>query len=412
MIKFSRRTLLAAGSSSAMLTTLGPGLRVGLAADGPSPGRDILIVVFLRFGADGLTLIPPADDGLYRDNRPTIGIAASGPNAGHPLGTLGGVQFFAHPRMPEIKALFDSGQLAVVHAAGLPTASRSHFVSQELMERGIADGDKQIAGGWLGRHIVARKLALGGLGAISTQAEVDVALQGYTGAIAVPDITRFDVVGGELNLRLIEAMNTGPEPHVLSARATVDTIRTIRAKLLALPQTSLAAAGYTNGQLSRALKSVADMIKADVGLDVATVDLGGWDHHANLNQFFGGNAEELSRALAAFWADVTNYRHRLTVVTMTEFGRRVQENANAGLDHGAASVMMVLGGAVNGGRIYGQWPGLGPTDLVQGDLRVTTDVRQVLIEALAKRRGETTPAAVFPTLPSTPLGILRDAEAT
>jgi uncharacterized protein (DUF1501 family) len=403
----ARRTLLASGSSGALLTTLAPGLRAAFAAEGAGSTRDILIVVFLRFGADGLTLIPPADDGLYRDNRPTIGISSSGATAGHPLGTLGGVPFFAHPRMPEIKTLFDAKDLAVVHAAGLPTDSRSHFVSQELMERGIADGEKQLSGGWLGRHIVARKLALGGLGAISTQAEVDVALQGYNGAIAVPDITRFDVVGGELNIRIIEAMNVGSEPHVLSARTTIDTIRTIKAKLLSLPKASGNPAGYTSGQLSTSLRALADMIKADVGLEVATVDLGGWDHHANLNQFFGGNAQELSRSLMAFWTDMKDYRQRISLVAMTEFGRRVQENANAGLDHGAASVMLALGGNINGGRIYGQWPGLRPADLVSGDLRVTTDYRQVLLEILAKRRGEIALREVFPTVAYQPLGLVR-----
>ncbi|MDX2141996.1 MAG: DUF1501 domain-containing protein [Rhodospirillaceae bacterium] len=408
----TRRTLLATGSSGAMLTTLAPGLRAAFAADGLGTDRDIFIVVFLRFGADGLTLIPPADDGLYRDNRPTIGIASSGVGAGHPLGALDGVPFFAHPQMPEVKALFDAKDLAIVHAVGLPTDSRSHFVSQELIERGIGLGEKQLTGGWLGRHIVARKLNLGGLGAISTQAEVDVALQGYNGAIAVPDITRFDVIGGELNLRIIEAMNVeavngGSEPHIASARTTIDTIRTIKTKLLSLPTVPGNPAGYTNGQLSTSLRALANMIKADVGLDVATVDLGGWDHHANLNQFFGGNARELSRALAAFWTDMKDYRHRITLVTMTEFGRRVQENANGGLDHGAASVMMVLGGNVNGGRVYGRWPGLRPADLDQGDLRVSTDYRQVLLELLAKRRGEITSAAVFPTVPYRPLGVAR-----
>jgi len=396
----ARRTLLTA--TGAGLTTLMPGVRAAFAADGAQ--RDIVIVVFLRFGSDGLQLIPPADDGDYRDARPTLGIGSS---SALPLGPLSGVPFFMNPNMPELKALYDAGQLAVVQAAGIPTDSRSHFVSQEKMERGIADGEKQIAGGWLGRHLLSRGLVLSGLGAISTSPEVDVALQGYAASVAIPDVTRFDVAGGDLNLNIIEKMHAGADVYSANAQATIATIKTVKAKLLGTPKPPGNPFGYGTGQLSTSLRSVADIIKADLGLEVATVDFGGWDHHVNLNQFFGGQARELSQALAAFWADMAAFRSRLTIVTMTEFGRRVQENANGGLDHGAASIMMALGGAVNGGRMYGQWPGLKPADLIAGDLRVTTDYRQILQEILVKRRGETNLPAVFPTLAYQPLGIIK-----
>lgn len=401
----SRRTLLS--TSGGALTTLAPGLRVAFSADGSPASRDMLVVIFLRFGADGLTLVPPADDADYRDNRPTIGITSSGANAGLPLGVLDGVQFFMNPNMPELKALYDTKALAIVQAAGLPTDSRSHFVSQDRMERGIADGEKQIAGGWLGRHLLARNLLLPGLGAISTSAEVDVSLQGYAASVAIPDVTRFDVAGGDINLNLIEKMYVGSEPLIASGQATIATIKTVKVNLLSQPKPLGNPAGYTNGQLSNSLRSVANIIKANLGLEIATVDLGAWDHHVNLNAFFGSNAQELSKSIAAFWADMSEFRSRLSVVVMTEFGRRVQENANGGLDHGAASVMMALGGNVNGGRMYGRWPGLKPGDLVTGDLRVTTDYRQVLQEVLVKRRGETTPEAVFPTLVSQSLGLFR-----
>ena len=403
-LNITRRDVLL---SSGALTALAPGLRVALAAESPSSPRDMLVVIFLRFGSDGLTLVPPSDDADYRDNRPTLGIGSSGPNPALPLGALDGVPFFMNPNMPELKALYDSQNLAVIHAAGVPTASRSHFVSQDKMERGIADGEKQIAGGWLGRHLLARNLVLPGLGAISTSPEVDVSLQGYVASVAIPDVTRFDVAGGDINLNLIEKMYVGSEPLVASGQATIATIKTVKANLLSQPKTLGNPAGYTTGQLSTSLRSVANIIKANIGLEIATVDLGGWDHHTNLNAFFGGNAQELSKSIAAFWTDMTEFRNRLSIVVMTEFGRRVQENANGGLDHGAASVMMALGGSVNGGRMYGKWPGLRPGDLVSGDLKVTTDYRQVLQEILVKRRGETTPQAVFPTLAYQPLGILR-----
>jgi len=401
-MSISRRTVINASAASGLLS-LAPGTRAAFAADGAPSNRDILVVVFLRFGNDGLTLIPPSEDADYLAARPTLAVR----NTSLPLGTLDGVKMYMHPNMPELKALYDAGELAVVHAAGIDTESRSHFISQDKMERGTTDGEVQIKGGWLGRHLLARGLVLPGLGAITGAPEVDVALQGYAAAVAVPDITRFDIAGGDINLAVIEAMHAGPEPAILSARAAIETIKTVKARLLSSPRAPLAESGYTTHPYSTALKGIADIVKADVGMEVATVDLGGWDHHVNLLNFYPGQATELSKALSAFWTDLRAYRSRLTVVTMTEFGRRVEENANGGLDHGAASVMMALGGNVNGGKVYGRWPGLKPAQLRSGDLAVTTDYRRVLQEILAKRRGEITPRAVFPTVAYSPLGIVR-----
>lgn len=390
-----------------LLTTIGPGVGIALAQAGPAPDRDILVVAFLRFGCDGLMLVPPADDADYRAARPTLAARSSGPGAALPIGQLDGVQFFFHPNMAGLKSLYDQRELAVIHAAGIDTESRSHFISQDKVERGIADGEPSVPGGWLGRHLLARNLTLPGLGAISGAADVDTSLQGFPAVVAVPDITRFDVAGGDFNLAVIDAMHVGPEPAVASARATIDTIKTVKARLLSSPRSPLSEAGYSTHRYSTALKSIADIIKAGVGLDVATVDLDGWDHHVNLQNFFPDQALELSRALSAFWTDVGALRRRITLVAMTEFGRRVEENANGGLDHGAAGAMLVLGGNVNGGRVYGRWPGLKPAALRSGDLAVTTDYRLVLSEILAKRRGETTLSAVFPTVPYHPLGIVR-----
>ncbi|TAL04021.1 MAG: DUF1501 domain-containing protein [Rhodospirillaceae bacterium] len=415
-MKLSRRTLLTAASAGALAATgavtaiLAPGVR-GVFAPRPHPAsdrapRDILVVLFLRFGADGLTMVPPADDADYHANRPTIAIAASGPNGGLPIGTLDGVPFFLHPSIPELKSLYDAGHLAVVHGCGLMTESRSHFISQDKMDRGIADGEAPLQGGWLARHLLARDLVLPGLGAISCVPSVDVSLQGYGGAMAVPDIKLFNVVGGDTNRHIIKSLNTGIEPLTISAAETINTIETVQARLAAMPDKAGDTLGYTSGPLSAALKSLATTIKLDLGLEVATVDYGGWDHHINLNTAFGPQAQELSLAINAFWNDMKDYRDRLTLVTMTEFGRRVKENANGGLDHGSASFMFVLGQHVNGGRIYGQWPGLKAADLHAGDLAVTTDYRRVLQEILVKRRGETALQAVFPNVGYAPLGLI------
>ncbi len=405
---FTRRNFLNATATAGIagsLTPLTAGVNAAFGAAGPA--EDILIVVFLRFGACGLTLVPPADDGIYHDLRPTIAVSAKD---AMPIGTLDGTPFFLHPNLKELKALYDAKSLAIVHAAGIHTESRSHFVSQDMMERASCDGEKPVTGGWLGRHMNARRAMGGALPAITAGAEVNIALQGYAGAVAVPNVLAlFTVLGGDASRSVIEAMNTGAGAQVLSGQSTLATLQTVKTRVATLPADDGNAAGYTTGALSTPLRTVAKLIKADVGLRVATVDFGGWDQHARLTQGINPLALELSQGLSAFWKDLKDHQGRLTVVCMTEFGRRVEENASGGTDHGSASVMFALGGAVNGGRIYGKWPGLKPGDLHAGDLAVTTDYRQVLQEILVKRRGETTPKAVFPTLAYDPLGLVRKA---
>jgi uncharacterized protein (DUF1501 family) len=404
-MQFSRRTLLTAASAGVGLLALGGGVEIALNTRSAND-RDILIAVFLRFGSDGLTMIAPADDGAYRDNRPTIAVTTSGPQAGLPIGTLDRVPFFMHPSLAALKPLYDAKQLAVVHAVGLPTNTRSHFESQDMMERGSVEGGGPLRGGWLARHLVARDLALPNLGVVASAADVPASLRGYAGAVAVPDATQFNVTGGNFNLDVIDILNTGAESHAGAARATVEMIRSIQASLAKLSGSYTTSANYPEGEFAVAMRSVANLIKMGSGLEVAAVDFGGWDHHYQMNTHFPGHAAQLAKTLAAFWSDMRDYQDRLTIVTMTEFGRRLEENTAGGTDHGAASFMFALGGAVKGGKIYGQWPGLKPADLREGDLRITTDMRQVLQEILMKRRGEDALAHVFPQLPYAPLDIL------
>jgi uncharacterized protein (DUF1501 family) len=399
----SRRTLLKSASTGAALSALAPGVRAAFSAD-TTTSRDILVVVFLRFGCDGLTMVAPALDPDYQARRPTIKVSASGENAGLPLGSLDGVPFYLHPSAPEMKRLFDAGRLAIVHAAGLPTDTRSHFESQNMMERGVTEGDAPILGGWLARHLTARNLVLSDLKAVSSGPDIHTPLQGIRGVAAIPNVRDFNVPGGDYNLNVIEILNAANHPHAASARATVDMVRNVQANLGRL---RAGGATYPAGGFAASLRSVADIIKMDIGLEVATVDFGGWDHHYNMNTYFPPAAAHLSQSLAAFWDDLAAMQHRLTIVTMTEFGRRLDENTAGGADHGAGSFMFLLGGAVNGGRIYGAWPGLREADLREGDLRVTTDVRQILQEILATRRGEDNPDAVFPSLVYRPRGLLR-----
>jgi uncharacterized protein (DUF1501 family) len=400
-MNLTRRKLFGS-AAGAMMTTLAPGVRVAFGAG--TGQRDILIALFLRFGADGLSMIPPAADGNYHDARPTIGIAES---AALPIGSLGGTPLFLHPAVPELKALYDAKTLAIVHAAGMFAENRSHFISQDMMERGLADGDPPQNAGWLARHLLSTTPSLAPLGAVASAAQLDLRLQGYANAVAIPDVANFNVFGGNFNLDVINRMQAGAEPYVAAARNAVATIKSVQAGLATLPSDVEAAATYTTGFLSQSLRSVATLIKMNVGMEVAAVDYYGWDHHVNLNLNFPPQAQELSQSLAAFWNDLSDFHDRLTIVTMTEFGRRVEENANDGTDHGSASFMFVLGANVNGGKIYGAWPGLAPADLHSGDLRVTTDYRTVLQEVLVTRRGEAAPQTVFPGVTYNPLGILR-----
>ncbi|MSO73121.1 MAG: DUF1501 domain-containing protein [Rhodospirillaceae bacterium] len=407
-MNFSRRRFISTAATGTMMATLAPGVRAAFSADSIQAGapRDIVVAIFLRFGCDGLTMVAPAEDANYRASRPTIGVTSSGARAGLHIGGLDGVPFFMNPSLPEMKALYDSGKLAVVHAAGLPTHTRSHFESQNMMERGVVESDGPVLGGWLARHLKASNLALPDLGAVASASVVQASLRGWPGSVAVPDVTDFNVTGGDFNLKVIEALNAGAGAPAASARATADMIRSVKASVAKLSSADGSVA-YPLGGFSAAMRSLANVVKMKAGLEVATVDFGGWDHHYNMNLYFPPAAGQLSQSLAAFWADLEDFQDRLTIVTMTEFGRRLEENTAGGADHGAASVMFVLGGAVKGGRIYGQWPGLKESQLREGDLSVTTDVRNVLQEILVNRRGETPSAKIFPSLSYAPLGIVR-----
>jgi uncharacterized protein (DUF1501 family) len=227
---------------------------------------------------------------------------------------------------------------------------------------------------------------------------------GDAGAVAIPDASTFTIKGGTAEAAVIRAINAANTPYDAGVRATLDAIASVQAGLSGV--TTSTSANYTNGDLSKPLQSLAKLIKMNVGVSVATVDMGGWDHHHALTGLFRSRAIELSQSLNAFWTDLANYQSRLTVVTMTEFGRRFQENASQGLDHGSASTMLVMGAGVNGGQIYGTWPGLQASALDGGDLAVTTDYRQVLSEVIAKRHGESALNNVFPTVTYKPLGII------
>ncbi len=413
-MKLTRRNLLIGATSGAFMATAGPGLRVSMAASGTSD--EILVVLFARGGIDGLQLVAPANEEAYQIARPTIAVAATGTNPAIAMANgIDGIDFFMHPDAPELHALYSSGDLAVVHAAGVPTENRSHFKSQDMMERGMADAETNLTSGWLTRHIETLTTPRPLLSTVSTGSSNPISLLGYPQAVSIPDVNNFNVAGGSVNAQVIAALNSGSSDYQLVAQQTIDAIETVQTKLSEIndaddaddtDEADESAPAYTNGPLSNSLRNLATLIKMDIGLDVAAVDHGGWDHHNNLINEFRNQAVELSQSLAAFWQDVEAYRDRITVVMMTEFGRRLNENASNGTDHGSASVIMVLSGNANGGQLYGSWPGIASGDLDNGDLAVTTDYRHVIAEVLAKRHNSPSLDTVFPTISYAPLGLI------
>ena len=398
----SRRGLLA---GSAAMATIAPGLNVSFAQKAPTP-RDILVVLFQRGACDWLQMLAPAGDTNYIAARPTIRIRTDGNTPGLGVGTLSGTDMYLPAVAPELKALYDSGKLAFVHAVGIPTTDRSHFTCQDMMEKGGADNEPEGNAGWLARHIASAGTGGAELSTVAASATNPVSLLGEPTAIAIANTDTFNINGGTANANVIRAINGGPtSPYKKIANAALDAVDDVQGGLRTLKDNS-AEAGYTGGALSQPLRSLAKLIKMNVGIDIATVDYGGWDMHNSLTGEFNTRTTEFSRALNAFWKDIAAYQNRVTIVTMTEFGRRLQENASQGTDHGSASGIMVLGGNVAGGKIYGNWPGLAANQLITGDLRVTTDYRQVLAEILVKRHRETKPSTVFPSIAYNPLGFM------
>ncbi len=406
-MNISRRNLLAGASAGAAFTSLIPGVNISFAQEAQT-GGDTLIVLFQRGACDWLQMLSPAGDPNYIAARPSIKVPTSGPAAGLGLDSLDGVDLFLSPSAPELKALYDTGDLAFIHATGLHTADRSHFTVQDSMEKGVADGEAAQNTGWLARHVQSIGGPASDLSVIASGSSNPVSLLGEPGTLAVADAAKFEISGGTLNSSVIRGMNPGGTPYQDVSINTLAAIDAVQGGLLTVPESD-PDLGYTNGALSKSLKSLALLIKMNLGVSIATVDFGSWDMHNSLPSEFAQRTTEFSQAIGAFWADMADYHGKITFVTMTEFGRRLQENANQGTDHGSASAMMVLSGNVNGGKIYGTWPGLSPSQLSNGDMVVTTDYRQVLSEIMITRHGEKNLEAVFPTVQYNPIGFMNAA---
>jgi uncharacterized protein (DUF1501 family) len=358
-----------------------------------------LVVIFQRGAADGLNIVVPHGEAQYYAMRPSINIPRKA------VLDLDGF-FGLHPSMSSFQPLWNQKHLAIVHAAGSPDTTRSHFDAQDFMEAGTP-GVKSTEDGWLNRSLrnLPQAATKSPFQAMAMGPSIPRILSGLEPAIALNNINDFAVGGrnpkGSPAATAFEAMYDHSVDTVLhgTGEETFDAVKMLRA---ADPAKYKPAAGadYLKGRFGDSLRQLAQLIKANLGVQVAFADIGGWDHHVNEGSTDGQIANVLrdfSQSLAAFWTDLEDLGEDTVVVTMSEFGRTARENGNRGTDHGHANVMFVLGGPVKGGKVYGRWPGLEQSQLYEGrDLALTTDFRQVVGEAVSKHMGNKNLNAVFP----------------
>ena len=390
--------LACAGASIPLL-----GSRVGWSASRKDASkRDVIVVVFQRGAMDGLNAVIPYTENLYYSRRPTIAVPAPGGGAESAIALND--QFALNPSLAPFKALYDAGELAVVHAAGLTTPSRSHFDAQDFMERAwLSQGS--VFDGWLNRYVSSLEASTATFRAVGMGTAVSRSLSGAAPVVGLSSIEDFGIESASQRSESLKSLlsqtfdgQSFVDSTGLRAFAAVDELATSPAVNAEVENGAV----YPDGAFGQRLRDLAALIKSDLGVEVATVDIGGWDTHNNEVNELNPLLAELSEGLAAFRTDLGATMARVTVVTMTEFGRRAYENGSQGTDHGRGSAMFVLGGGVIGGQVYADWPTLADAALDNGDLAVTTDYRAVLAELLIKRGGVSDLSAIFPGLESSP----------
>lgn len=395
------------GCSSAIAALAGARINnMVFASEAQAAANDeVLVVVFLRGGCDGLALISPFDDSRYVSARPNFKTASTG-TAAHvqfdPKNSSFASSLGFHFKATPLKELYDANKLAIVHACGLNDDTRSHFDAMDYMERGTP-GLKNTSSGWITRHLDVVN-AGGLLPSLSAGSSNPTSLLSNSEAVSLNTPKDFGVsthwrYNGSSNATMYETLRQlyqGSGPIENAGKRTIETIDTLKSfgDLTYTPDYP-----YPNHSFGTALQTIAQTIKLDMGLRVATVDLGGWDTHESQGVGEGGYysnlVDVLARGLHAFYNDMASKASKLTVVVMSEFGRRLGVNASNGTDHGHGNVMFVLGGKTNGGKVYGAWPGLEDLDQSQ-DLKITTDYRTVLSEILIRRLGNNKLGIVFP----------------
>ena len=361
-----------------------------------------LVVIFQRGAADGLNIVVPHGEKAYYDLRDSIAIGRPKKGADDRAIDLDGF-FGLHPSLQPLTPLWDDKTLAVVHAAGSPDSTRSHFDAQDFMESGTP-GVKATRDGWLNRYMQAREAEIASsFRAVSVTSQLPRILQGHAAALAIPDVARFGIEGRYATVaeRGLEALYAASGDATLgpTAQETFDAIDLLKS-VDPTQYRPANGARYPRGEFGSAMLQIAQLIKSNIGLEIAFAEAGGWDHHVNEGGAQGALANLLrpyGQGLAAFCRDLGDRMADVVVVTLSEFGRTAFENGNRGTDHGHATALFVLGGGVKGGKVYGDWPGLKEDELYEGrDLALTTDFRDVVAEALTRHLGARDLSTVFP----------------
>lgn len=390
--------------------------RLAFAPAQTAPRGDLLVVVFLRGAADVLNMIVPHGEESYYRLRPTLGIPRpDDPRAAAGQRTVDLDGFYGlHPALSPLLPAWQEGHLGLIHAVGAPDESRSHFRAMELMERGV-DDESGPASGWIGRHLTTLDTGNSSpFRAIGLGQKTQMSLRGPVPVSALRSIADFHLGGDLTAVRQMQAALAAlyDEDETLGQLGldTLDILATLEA-LDPQRYSPSSALSYPESEFGLGLRQVAMLAKAEVGLEVAAIDVGGWDTHfaqGGVSGLMANLMSDLAQGLAAFHGDMIDQMKHTTVVVMSEFGRRAYENASLGTDHGHGSAMMLLGGNVVGGRVHADWPGMEEGQLFgPGDLAVTVDYRDVLGEVLAKRLNNRALEQVFPGFQVQQRGFLR-----
>jgi uncharacterized protein (DUF1501 family) len=401
----------------------------------PEAGERTLVCVFLRGAADTLNMVVPYGDDQYYKSRPTLAIPAPSQNKSNDVTSLRLDDFYAfHPKLRPLMPAFAEGRVGIVQAVGTDNPTGSHFEAQDQMEHGEAYG-RIVGGGWLGRYLRARAAARGTAGspagvlaeltpfsAVAIGPTIPESLRGAPTASAMESIDELQIKTPSGDIAAVSSVLSamyGAEIGVLSqpGKTTLELLKRVET-LRGTQYKPEGGAVYLDDSFSQGLKEVSRLIKASVGLEVACLDLGGWDTHFFQGGSSGQQAEliwQLARGLAAFDADLISYRDRVTTLVMTEFGRRIYENGSLGTDHGRGFAMLAMGHGINGGKVHGKWPGLveeeapGSNTLsIAGPsgLKVLFDYRSVLSEVLTNILGHRDVNQVFPNFHPEPVGLV------
>ncbi len=418
-LKFSRRYFLKQGGVAMVGLSAMPAFLQRAAAATPSGGKKQLVVLFQRGAADGLNIVVPFGEPNYYRLRPSIAIQP--PKSGSADSAIALNDFLGlHPSLAPLELLYHKGQLAIVHAAGSPDPTRSHFDAQDFMESGTP-GLKATEDGWLNRALESiPEEQASPFRAVAMGQNLPRMLRGNSPAIALPDVRQFKMMTQSPGAAKIaeggfEAMYAQTVDQALRGTGT-ETFEAIDMLRKADPTKYQPENGaqYPNSRLGQSLQQVGQLIKANIGVEVLFVDCGGWDTHVNQGNAQGQLSnllKDLGQGLAAFHEDMGDRMENIVFVTMSEFGRTAKENGNRGTDHGHANCMFVMGGPVRGGYVFGKWPGLAEHQLNEGrDLALTTDFRSVLGEILLKHVRVPDLAPVFPQYDNNPrkfVGLIR-----